>query len=182
MNNIVSAATCKCTLDRYLSLDSEGMRGMRKRSLFHQPAEVYPAPALSSWLRWIKRFWFFSLLSTALVWKNPLARNGVKLSIAARRRLWSQTNKKTKSGGWPVKRGRLSEAFFHSWKTARSSEKGFSSKQTPVTLPILLPIKIYWKHPGNTARLISSQLACQKQTNTVITRTRKESFPGLLSS
>lgn len=77
----------------------------------------------------------------------------------------------------------LSQAFFLSWKAARSFEKVFffSSKQTAVTLPILLPIKIYWKHPENTVQLISSQLACQKQTNTAIT-TKKESFAGLLSS
>lgn len=46
--------------------------------------------------------------------------------------------------------------------------KGLSSKPTPVTLSILLPIKIYWKHPGNAVWLISSRLACQKQTNKAI--------------
>lgn len=59
--------------------------------------------------------------------------------------------------------------------------KGVSlQKQTPVTLPALLPIKIYWKHPGNTVRLISSQLACQKQINTAIMETKKKKKKGIL--
>lgn len=65
----------------------------------------------------------------------------------------------------------LSEAFFHSWKTARSSERGFSSKRTLVTLPILLPIKIYWEQPGKhcTASIITTSLSktnkCNDQKN-----------------
>lgn len=123
------------------------------------------------------------LLFAALVWKMPLARNRVKLSITAHRYLWSHTNKKKKkSAGWLVKHRGFQRYSSTLGRLPALLKGGFSSKQMPVTLPILLPIKIYWKHLGNTVQLISSQLACQKQTNTPITRTKKESFSGLLSS
>lgn len=69
---------------------------------------------------------------------------------------------------------RLSEAFFHSWKTARSSERGFLQSKRWWHYPFSSQLKFIENIQENTARLISSQLACQKQTNTVITRTPKK--------
>lgn len=68
---------------------------------------------------------------------------------------------------------RLSEAFFHSWKTAHSSERGFLQSKRLWHYPFSSQLKFIENIQENTARLISSQLACQKQTNTAITRTKK---------
>lgn len=143
------------------------IESMQNRLRFHQSPQVYSTSALSSWLRWIFFFSFF-ILSPALVWKTPLAKNEVKLSIAAHLR--QIRKQKLEAGLWNMRAFRaillLLEGCPLFWK-------GFSSKQTLVTLPILLPIKIYWKHPGYTAQLISSQLACQKQANIAITRIKR---------
>lgn len=69
---------------------------------------------------------------------------------------------------------RLSEAFFHSWKTAHSSERGFLQSKRLWHYPFPSQLKFIENIQENTARLISSQLACQKQTNTAITRTEKK--------
>lgn len=67
--------------------------------------------------------------------------------------------RKQKSGGSLVKHAGFHR---HSSPAGRLPAllKGISSK--PLTLAILLPIKIYWKHPGNTVRLILLRIACQK--------------------
>lgn len=127
-----------------------------------------------------KDFFFFTFCCTSLK-RRHLPETESNFPSLAHRCLWSQTNKKQKveDGLWNTGAFTgilpLLEGCPLFWKGF------FSSKQTAVTLPILLPIKIYWKHPGNTVQLISSQLACQKQTNTAIT-TKKESFAGLLRS
>lgn len=69
---------------------------------------------------------------------------------------------------------RLSEAFFHSWKTACSSERGFLQSKRWWHYPFSSQLKFIENIQENTARLISSQLACQKQTNTATTRTQKK--------
>lgn len=149
----MGTATSRRAVNRLLSLDEKHAEPITFLSVNKSPLYFIPEQLIEM------------NLSSALERKKPLARNEVKLSITAHRR----QIRKTKSGGRVVKHEGFQSPFFCSWKAARSFEKGVSSKQTPVTLPILLPIKIYWKHPGNTAQLISSQLACQKQANTAIT-------------
>lgn len=65
--------------------------------------------------------------------------------------------------------------------------KRFSSKQTLVTLPILLPIKIYWEHPGKhcTANIITASLSKTNKCSdhktpptTTITTTKKNRNPA----
>lgn len=179
VNNTVPAAMIKCAADPYLQFGAAGIweACRNDQSFISHQRSILPQHGAADWDELKKNEFFLSLPhqsershSSETVESNfssPLIVSPV----------WSQTNTKTKSGGRLVKHGGSSEAFFPSWKTAHSSERGFSSKRTAVTLPILLPIKIYWEHPGNTARLISSQLACQKQTNTAITGTRRGFLP-----
>lgn len=152
-------------VNHFLSLDSVCIKSTQSRLRFHQSTKVFSTSSLSSWLRWIKNSFFFLFFCTSM--KEATCQKWSQTF----HRCSSQTNKKTVEDGlWNMKAFRaillLLEGCPLFWK-------GVSSKQTPVTLPILLPIKIYWKHPGNTAQLISSQLACQKQANIAIRRIKR---------
>lgn len=117
-------------------------------------SHVYPVPASSSWLRWITA-------SSAPARKK---KTDSKFPSAARRRLWSQSNHKTQSGGLFVKHGGFSGGILPLLEGRPAFWKFFfffPSKQTSVTLRNLLPIKIDWKHPGKhcTANIITTSLS-----------------------
>lgn len=181
VNNTVPAATIKCTADPYLEFGVAGIweACRRDQSFISHQRSILPQHGAADWDESKKKQKksFSSLYRTSLKETTRQKRESNFSSLLIVSPFDCRQIRKQKSGERLVKHGGSSEAFFPSWKTAHSSERGFSSKRTAVTLPILLPIKIYWEHPGNTAQLISSQLACQKQTNTAITGTRRGFLP-----
>lgn len=97
-------------------------------------------------------------------------------------REWKKNNNKSRMACEKAEAFR--RTFFHSWMAARSSERGFSSKAAPVTLPILLPIKIYREHPGKRckATIITTCLSStNKHTNHGSPNKKGKSFLSCLS-
>lgn len=168
VNNCVFCRRCGSVV---LSFERKRKRSMQQGSVFHQPPWVCPASAFRKLTEMNQKAFSFGLHRFERSHFSGTKSNFPSvISRVFDLRQIREWEKIIINLGWPVKKQRLSDALFFTlgWLPA-PLKGGFLQRQRRWHYPFSSQLRFIENIQENAARLLSSQLACQTQTNTPIT-------------